>query len=758
MANFIGKVRMPGEYVFQNKKADGLTTISDPGPQIYEGDIYIPDLSTVDLSQFQKVYTYADTNQERPYYVFQYVRENLDAGRPAQKVNFAPGTKITFFYNDRLNNTIGTGNVTNATGYQEIDNPIDLDMYSYGYPLSGTGSSSSIINAMYDFSCSSTSGSGGGVRCDLLAKTAIDADIQGFNASYNQDLDAFLIPGTKRTVNNFANKGYYFYDSNNNVSMYNEDGIQSYSRNVLLGDTRKYFNRLFKNNSSLRIINDSNAQYVLKMPYLKKDSYSYLYYGISTSRGYGTYGLLRDSNTGEYWIMCVGTDTFGGYDNYVVLTQFRNCYISLGSASNVNGTINQVMRYVDESTFGNLDDFLTDLFSIQKEPSYEDEAPEAVGPGDPYDDDKLSNAGGIVGGNTNINIEIDNVDTTPNLGYDDFVRSYGLFGTYNLTPDNLLNYTRTLTLLYENSVLPAQETGDKARLMAELIKENTVSVNFLPFSIPDEECELVSFDIGTKTIRKATKFGQFMLPEYDDKAKLIKQITGVYNIPIGTIPHYYDNFLDFAPYSSASLYIPYIGKVELPINLIQSTSENVRNLSLSFRIDRCDGDMVVILSSNNVPLCHWSGNCAKSLKLSIQDNGDLQKAQLKRTVGAIESIAMGGYAAATGNAFIGLQAGLNMTSVLQPGNISTAQHMIGNSPQVGDLGWMDMQKIVLTVERPIWWKPYDYGSLVGYPTKKIVKLSSLSGFSMIPEAHIKCNLNTEEINELQELLSKGVIF
>ena len=71
---------------------------------------------------------------------------------------------------------------------------------------------------------------------------------------------------------------------------------------------------------------------------------------------------------------------------------------------------------------------------------------------------------------------------------------------------------------------------------------------------------------------------------------------------------------------------------------------------------------------------------------------------------------------------------------------------------------MDSQLITLTVERPIWWKPYDYGDLIGYQTRKIAKLATVSGFAKVPNIHIRCSATESEKERLKAMLAEGVLF
>lgn len=83
---------------------------------------------------------------------------------------------------------------------------------------------------------------------------------------------------------------------------------------------------------------------------------------------------------------------------------------------------------------------------------------------------------------------------------------------------------------------------------------------------------------------------------------------------------------------------------------------------------------------------------------------------------------------------------------------------IGGGVATGGMGALNNQDIILTIERPIWYKPKDYSKLIGYPTDKAVRLGSLEGFCVISKCHLRCAATLEEQNMIMEHFRQGVIF
>lgn len=417
-----------------------------------------------------------------------------------------------------------------------------------------------------------------------------------------------------------------------------------------------------------------------------------------------------------------------------------------------------------------------------------DDAPDITGPGDPYGE--IDNVDEIVGGqDINVDKDLNNIDTTPNTDYERFALASGLFGAYSLEPADLQRYTKTLSALYShsNDILFGEANG----VMADRISNSVTSLIMLPLEIPSNETATDIFSLGNTGIMGDGSWGDYIIGNNWANAKYLIKFTKDFIVELGTIDHNYDNFLDFAPYSSASLFIPYVGKVELPINLIQSTKDDQRPLTLNIRVNYTSGDLIAILTceikGKKIPLCTWNGNCARAIKVSVNDDSEAIRAGANRIVsmfsasagaGFNSAISSGGGTTATNysmnngkqNSYYGessqaysgggtsTSGAFTVRSPSMPTSVTSNQHMIGNGSTVGDLGFMGIQKIVLTVERPVWWRPYDYGDLIGYPTKKIATLSSVEGFAKVTDAHIRCSATSDEKEEIASLLGEGVIF
>lgn len=216
------------------------------------------------------------------------------------------------------------------------------------------------------------------------------------------------------------------------------------------------------------------------------------------------------------------------------------------------------------------------------------------------------------------------------------------------------------------------------------------------------------------------------------------------------VPHKYNSYLDYAPYTSAEIFLPFIGFCPLNINDIMGKSVDV-----TYNIDLLSGVCTAIVHANAQSLYSYSGNMAMFLPLSA-GNWARMLTPIFGMVGGVASLSagiggvMGGapLLASTSMAVHGAESigNLGGNSVSRSGGIS------GNAGIMGDY------QPFIVVTRPINDKPTTYDTNIGQTYNKSAQLGTLSGFTVIEEAHIEgMNATESEKQEIERLLKEGVI-
>ena len=216
------------------------------------------------------------------------------------------------------------------------------------------------------------------------------------------------------------------------------------------------------------------------------------------------------------------------------------------------------------------------------------------------------------------------------------------------------------------------------------------------------------------------------------------------------VPHKYNSYLDYAPYTRAEIFLPFIGFQPLNINDIMGKSVDV-----VYNIDLLSGVCTAIVHANGQSLYSYSGNMAMFLPLSA-GNWARMLTPIFGMVGGIATMGAG-----IGGVMSGAPL-LTSTSMAVRGAESIG-NMYGNSVSrsggiSGNAGIMGDYQPFIVVTRPISDKPSTYDNNIGQTYNKSARLGTLSGLTVVEEAHIEgMNATDAEKQEIERLLKEGVI-
>lgn len=208
-----------------------------------------------------------------------------------------------------------------------------------------------------------------------------------------------------------------------------------------------------------------------------------------------------------------------------------------------------------------------------------------------------------------------------------------------------------------------------------------------------------------------------------------------------TVPKYWGSALDYAPYSRAEIFIPFIGFRNLQIEDIQGLT-----LTLKYHVDVLTGDCVAYLKCGNSVLYSWTGNCLSHIPV-MASSSDL----LAKGIAAVGSIGVG---LVTGNPASTAGGVISAAS-----NVVTAKNHVQRSGDVaGSPGVMSDYTPYIVFHRPKQSLAANYNVFKGYPSNITYTLSSLSGYTEVEHVHLTGIKATDtELQEIENLLKSGVI-
>lgn len=216
------------------------------------------------------------------------------------------------------------------------------------------------------------------------------------------------------------------------------------------------------------------------------------------------------------------------------------------------------------------------------------------------------------------------------------------------------------------------------------------------------------------------------------------------------VPHKYNSYLDYAPYTKAEIFLPFIGFCPLNINDIMGKS-----IDITYNIDLLSGVCTAIIHANARSLYSYSGNMAMFLPLSA-GNWARMLTPIVGMAGSVAAIGTG-IGGAVAGAPLMESAGMVLHGVGSIG--STESNSVSRSGSIsGNSGILGDYQPFIVVTRPINDKPSTYNNNIGQTYNKSAQLGTLSGFTVVEEAHIEGLPATEtEKNEIERLLKEGVI-
>lgn len=227
-------------------------------------------------------------------------------------------------------------------------------------------------------------------------------------------------------------------------------------------------------------------------------------------------------------------------------------------------------------------------------------------------------------------------------------------------------------------------------------------------------------------------------------------------------------FLDFEPYTTATLYIPYCD----PIKIDASEWIN-RKMTVKIIVDMTTGQCQALVLRDNLVMATSNGNIGASIAVSGLQTATLQNAMydkkiqaLKSNTGIFSSLTTTAIGLATGNvmqAVGGIIGTVNNTLDMKNADYQLHHHVVdykqvGNSTPTNNM--TNEQFCRLVIERPIYMENYNptvYADTIGFACNIQSTLNSVSGFTICSNVDLSgINCTATEKQMILEKLQAGV--
>lgn len=225
--------------------------------------------------------------------------------------------------------------------------------------------------------------------------------------------------------------------------------------------------------------------------------------------------------------------------------------------------------------------------------------------------------------------------------------------------------------------------------------------------------------------------------------KLTENVNSLIDLGECTFFTKFKNFLDYEPYTTAQLYIPYIGVVPV------STAEFMgHRISVKMIVDYTTGAGTAIVFKDDIPFIYRNGVVGVSIPMTGNDSTSYANTVIGNVisgaVGGVTSIAsgnIGGMVSSAKKLYSGFATGTNY------------QEASASSPSVAT--WQP-QHCYFIIDRPILNVPDNYGRTIGYACEKTGKLSDFKGFTVVSNPEINFRCTDSERQYIVNMLQGGV--
>ena len=270
--------------------------------------------------------------------------------------------------------------------------------------------------------------------------------------------------------------------------------------------------------------------------------------------------------------------------------------------------------------------------------------------------------------------------------------------------------------------------------------------NFHPFKTNPSEA-LISLMAYPMDINSSGSDSAIICGNYDCSPASGKVVSNLFNTKtLGsvTIPEKFNNFLDYSPYTTVNLFLPFIGFVELDVDEVMGAT-----ISVFYRVEVITGTCVACVKvkkgTMDAILYQYAGNMGITLPLSGSDFSRVYS--LLATAGAE---VLGGLI--TGNGVsMAAAAGFAGQAVASKPPVHKTGGLGGNSGMCGNLA----PYVVINTVIPD--TPDGYKALKGKPTNRYLRVGDLQGFVQLDRFYLNIpDVTDEEKIELENLLKEGI--
>lgn len=238
-------------------------------------------------------------------------------------------------------------------------------------------------------------------------------------------------------------------------------------------------------------------------------------------------------------------------------------------------------------------------------------------------------------------------------------------------------------------------------------------------------------------------------------AVINNEYDNILNVGAVAVPRYFNNFLDYAPYTKLELYLPFYGMVDLDVNLCMGTT-----VYIQYVLDFGNGTATAVISTATKLVKDVTFKIAIDIPIEQTNASDMRRDNtmmlLNTAVGIGGAVATGGASALASGMLA--TSGLNALNTLS----KNREHLVKGAEMVGVSGWYGPTKPFIVITRAIPKESELYNFMYGKPSQASIQLSDEIGtgnYFIVDEVHLEgfTTATSTEIDMIDKALKSGVI-
>lgn len=208
------------------------------------------------------------------------------------------------------------------------------------------------------------------------------------------------------------------------------------------------------------------------------------------------------------------------------------------------------------------------------------------------------------------------------------------------------------------------------------------------------------------------------------------------------VSEYWGAYLDFDPFTKIEIFLPFIG-----FRPLKSDDVMGKTVHVLYYIDLLSGSCVAFVECGGDLLYTFPGSMGYQIPITSSNWSNFLSSTVSMAGSAISTVATGGATAP-----------LTVPTMATSAVNMFKQNVDRSGTVAGNAGFLSQNCVYMTVTRPKQALPKDQNTYTGYPSLMTVKLSDLSGYTVVRDIHLEGVTATDnEIAEIESLLKEGVI-